>query len=119
GPLDMGKMNNGQHGGHEGHGMHEGHGGHGGATDPRKVPGFPADMMDMMGMLPEADLKKINKPETRGMRENWFAGVEGLHTIVRVLPPELYDQVVSGKGEVEPGASVPGGGAGEMHHHHH
>ncbi len=109
-------------GGHAGHGgsggdmggmQHGGHEGHGGTTGGR-VPGFPADMIDMMGMLPEADLKKINKPETRGMRRNWFAGVEALHTIVRVLPPDLYDKVVSGKGDVEPGASVPGGGPGEM-----
>src|SRR5262249_34433126 len=101
---------------HAGHGDAKGgmqHGGHGAAAGKR-VPRFPADMMDMMGMLPEADLKKVNKPETRGMRRNWFAGVEALHTIVRVLPPDLYDKVVSGKGEVRPGASVPGGGHGEM-----
>jgi hypothetical protein len=48
------------------------------------------------------------------MRRNWFAGVEALHTIVRVLPSELYDQVVSGKGDIPPGASVPGGGPGKM-----
>jgi FtsP/CotA-like multicopper oxidase with cupredoxin domain len=93
---------------HAGHDM-GGHGAMGG-----RVPGFPADMMDMMGMFSEADLKKINKPETRGMRRNWFAGVEALHTIVRVLPTDLYDKVVSGKGDVPPGASVPGGGHGEM-----
>jgi FtsP/CotA-like multicopper oxidase with cupredoxin domain len=88
--------------------------------DPRsKVPGYPQDMMDMHGMLSEADLKKINKPQTRGMRSNWFAGLEALHTVLRVLPPELYDKVVSGKGDIPPGASVPGAGAGEMHHHHH
>jgi hypothetical protein len=55
------------------------------------------------------------------MRRNWFHGIEALHTVVRVLPAELYDKVVSGKGEVPPGASVPGGGEGEMpgmHHHH-
>jgi hypothetical protein len=96
--------------------------GHGAmATNAKKVPGYPADMMDMMGMYSEADLKKLNKPETRGMRRNWFAGIEALHTIVRVLPPELYDKVVTGNGEVAPGASVPGGGEGEMpgmHHHH-
>jgi hypothetical protein len=97
----------GEAGSHAGHDMS-------GMADGKRVPGFPADMMDMMGMLPEADLRKINKPETRGMRRNWFAGVEALHTIVRVLPPDLYDQVVSGKGDVPPGASVPGGGPGEM-----
>jgi FtsP/CotA-like multicopper oxidase with cupredoxin domain len=90
-----------------------GHAGHGGKPGKR-VPGFPADMMDMMGMLSAAELKKINQPPTRGMRRNWFAGVEALHTIVRVLPPDLYDKVVSGEGEVAPGASVPGGGPGEM-----
>jgi hypothetical protein len=89
------------------------HGGHGSPAGMR-VPGFPADMMDMMGMYSAADLQKINKPETRGMRRNWFAGIEALHTIVRVLPPDLYDKVVSGKGDIPPGASVPGGGAGEM-----
>ena len=82
--------------------------------DARKVPGYPADMMDMMGMCSEAEIKKLAKPETRGMRRGWFAGIEALHTIVRVLPPDLYDKVVSGKGDVEPGVSVPGGGHGGM-----
>jgi hypothetical protein len=82
------------------------------------VPGYPQDMMDMHGMHSEADMKKLNGPLTRGMRRDWFAGVEALHTIVRVPPPDLYDRVVSGKGEVKPGESVPGVGGGEMHHHH-
>jgi FtsP/CotA-like multicopper oxidase with cupredoxin domain len=104
-------------------GQHE-HDGHAvpGVADPKKVPGFPADMMDMMGMYSPAEIEKLNKPETRGMRRGWFAGIEALHTIVRVLPPELYDKVVSGTGDVEPGASVPGGGPGELpggHEHHH
>ncbi len=87
----------------------------------KSVPGYPADMMDMPMPYTDEDLKKLNKPETRGMRRNWFHGIEALHTIVRVLPAELYDKVVSGKGEVAPGASVPGGTPGEMpggHHHH-
>src|SRR5262249_53342494 len=78
------------------------------------VPGYPQDMMDMHGMYSEADVKKINKPESRGMRRNWFAGLEALHTVLRVLPPGLYDKVVSGMGDVPPGASVPGGGSGMM-----
>jgi hypothetical protein len=80
----------------------------------RNVPGYPADMMDMMGMYSESEIKKLTKPETRGMRRNWYAGVEALHTIVRVLPSELYDKVMSGEGEIEPGASVPA-----SHEHHH
>ena len=94
---------------HEGHDMKDMPG-----MSGKRVPGFPADMMDMHGMYSQAEINKLNKPETRGMRRNWFMGVEALHTIVRVLPSELYDKVVSGKGEVEPGASVPGGGSGSM-----
>jgi hypothetical protein len=100
---------------------HESHAGHD-MSKMRKVPGFPADMMDMMGMYSESEIKKLNKPETRGMRRNWFAAVEALHTIVRVLPPELYEKVVSGEGDIEPGASVPGGTPGTMpgsHEHGH
>jgi hypothetical protein len=78
------------------------------------VPGYPQDMMDMMGMHPPEHVKKINKPQTRGMRRNWFTGVEALMTVLRVLPPDLYDQVMSGKGEIAPGASTPGAGPGEM-----
>jgi manganese oxidase len=81
----------------------------GNKEDPRyKVPGFPQET-GMMAMMTEAEMAKIDKnPLTRGMRQNWHMGVMGLFTVVRVLPPDLYDKVVSGKGEVLPGASVPG-----------
>jgi len=79
-----------------------------------RVPGYPQDMMDMHGMHPPEHVKKINKPQTRGMRNPWFTGVEALMTVLRILPADLYDKVVSGKGEVAPGASVPGGTPGEM-----
>jgi hypothetical protein len=90
----------------------------------KRVPGYPADMMDMPMTVSEEDLKKLNKPETRGMRRIWFHGIEALHTVVRVLPPDLYDKVVAGKEDIPPGASVPGGTPGELpgasggHHHH-
>jgi hypothetical protein len=43
-----------------------------------------------------------------------------LFTVVRVLPPDLYDKVISGKGEVPPGASVPGSmPAHDMGHRKH
>ena len=92
-------------------GGHEGHGGAG-----TLVPGFPQSMGGMgMEMYTPSQLKKIRRPETRGMRKNWFEGVEGLMTVVRVLPPDLYERVVSGKGEVPDGASVPGAKAGGGH----
>lgn len=83
-------------------------------TQMRKVPGFPADMMDMMNVYSESEIKKLNKPQTRGMRRNWFMGIEALHTVVRVLPPELYDKVVAGEEGIEAGASVPGGTPGVL-----
>ncbi len=80
--------------------------------DGMSVPGFPQDMSGMADYS-AAEMKKLLKPETRGMRNGWAADVEGLSTLVRVLPPDLYDKVMSGKGEVPPGASVPGGGPGK------
>jgi FtsP/CotA-like multicopper oxidase with cupredoxin domain len=77
--------------------------------DPRyKVPGFPQET-GMMVMMSPAEMAKVMKnPLTRGMRPMWPMAVMGLMTVVRVLPPDLYDKVISGKGEVAPGASVPG-----------
>jgi FtsP/CotA-like multicopper oxidase with cupredoxin domain len=77
--------------------------------DPRyKVPAFPQGT-GMMAEMSPAEMAKIKKnPLTRGMRSMWPMGVHGLMTVIRVLPPDLYEKVVSGKGEVAPGASVPG-----------
>jgi FtsP/CotA-like multicopper oxidase with cupredoxin domain len=89
-----------------------------GRDDPRyKVPGFP--QMSGMHVMPSmGELKKIeSNPRARGMRPGWSNGVHGLHTVVRVLPPDLFDRVISAKGEVKPGESVPGGKPVEMHHH--
>jgi FtsP/CotA-like multicopper oxidase with cupredoxin domain len=89
----------------------------------RRVPGSPVGMLDMPAQWTPEQLGKLNKRETRGMRSDWYTGVEGLFTVVRILPPDLFDQVMSGHGEIPPGASIPGGdvvaGSGEAHHHHH
>lgn len=97
-------------------GMAGGHEGHGGPMSGKSVPGFPQDM-SMMDMYTPEQVLKLRKPETRGMRKGWFTGVEGLMSVVRVLPPDLYDKVTSGKGDVPDGASVPGGGPGGEHKH--
>jgi FtsP/CotA-like multicopper oxidase with cupredoxin domain len=92
-----------------------------GKEDPRyQVPGFPQEA-GMMHMMHAAEMAKIkSNPLTRGMRANWPMGVMGLMTVVRVLPPDLFDKVISGKGEVPPGASVPGATPGhDMEHMHH
>ena len=59
-------------------------------------------MMDMPMDISEAKLKKLNKRETRGMRHDWYTGLEGLMTAVRILPPDLYDAVMSGDAPVPP-----------------
>ncbi|MBI2806793.1 MAG: hypothetical protein HYX68_17580 [Planctomycetes bacterium] len=71
-------------------------------------------MMDMHGTYTAAQLAKINKTETLGMRRMWYAGVEALMTVVRVLPPDLYDRVIEGDESIPPGSSVPGGGPGQI-----
>ena len=83
--------------------------------DPRwRRPGFPQDMMSMKAMkYSEEDLRKINKPETRGMRHDWFIATQAMMTVLRVLPDELYEKVVNGTGEVPDGASIPGSGRDE------
>ena len=79
-----------------------------------EVPDYPQDMMEMRGMMMSpAAVRKVNTPLTRGMRRNWPTGVDAMMTVLRVLPDELYEKVISGEGEIEPGASVPGAGPGE------
>lgn len=95
------------------HGRHHGHSG-------RLVPGYPQGMMDMAMGLSEAALKKITgKRETHGMRCDWYTGLQGLMTVVRVLPPDLYDALMIRESEVAPGASIPGSTPSEMTHPHH
>jgi manganese oxidase len=77
-----------------------------------EVPGYPQDMMEMHGMMPSEAMEKVRTPRTRGMRRNWPMGTQAMMTVLRVLPDELYEQVVSGRGEIEPGASTPNAGPG-------
>jgi hypothetical protein len=35
----------------------------------------------------------ITKPETFGLRKEWTASMMGMMTLVRVLPPDLYDEI--------------------------
>jgi FtsP/CotA-like multicopper oxidase with cupredoxin domain len=94
-----------------------------GKLDPLyKIPGYP-QMTGMHAMMSPEQVKKLKaNPLTRGMAPQWFMHLQGLHTVVRVLPEALYNQVVSGKGDIPPGASVPGGkfkGGDHMHHMGH
>lgn len=59
------------------------------ASSGRQVPGYPQDMM-MMSMD-----SAVAKPETFGLAPGWSGGVTGMTTLVRVLPPELYEKVMA------------------------
>ena len=49
----------------------------------------------MKGMEGMEGMDRIEgRPEALGMRPGWSMGVEGLFTVVRVLPPELYDKIM-------------------------
>jgi FtsP/CotA-like multicopper oxidase with cupredoxin domain len=82
-----------------------------GPDDPRgRVPGFPQNMEGGMAMamaMAEDDPRRLAQREARGMRHDW-SHVKGLTTIVRVLPPDLYDKVMSGTEPLPPGSSVFG-----------
>jgi hypothetical protein len=76
--------------------------------DPRyRFPGYP-QMEGMMEPLDKEQIAKLkSKKETSGMHEMWPMGIQGLFTVVRVLPEDLYEQVMAGK-ELPAGVNVPG-----------
>jgi FtsP/CotA-like multicopper oxidase with cupredoxin domain len=54
-------------------------------------------MQDMSGYEGMAGVEQ--RPEAQGMRPGWSMGVEGMTTVLRVLPPELYDKINMQLGE--------------------
>jgi len=73
-------------------------------TDGRfDTPGYPQKMQGMH--MSETAMKTIwARRQVRGMRHNWHMGVHGLMTVIRVLPDDLYEQVMHGDEPVEKGA---------------
>ncbi len=59
------------------------------APDASSVPGFPQDAFMEMGMD-----GAVEKPETMGLAANWTAGMMGMMSMVRVLPPARYQEIV-------------------------
>jgi len=64
------------------------HGTEAGQTPGKLVPGYPQDMLMVMD-------EAVEKPQTYGLRKGWTAAMMGMMTLVRVLPPDLYDKVTS------------------------
>jgi hypothetical protein len=69
------------------------------APDANTVPGFPQDAFMEMGMD-----KAVYRPETYGLPLNWSAGVMGMMSLVRVVPNDLYDKIMTMKaqGQTQP-----------------
>jgi FtsP/CotA-like multicopper oxidase with cupredoxin domain len=63
------------------------------SKDANSVPGFPQDAF-MEGPVMAMD-EVFEKPETHGLRAGWTGFMQGMMTLVRVLPPEQYDHIVS------------------------
>lgn len=80
---------------------HHHHQGGGSAPDARSVPGYPQDMFMAMD-------QEVARPETHGLREGWTGGMMGMMTLLRVLSPERYEEILALK-EVR-GKVAPGGG---------
>ncbi|HEV2799127.1 MAG TPA: copper oxidase [Pyrinomonadaceae bacterium] len=76
----------------------------------KRVPGYPQDMVMFMD-------KEVAKPETYGLPPGWTGSFMGMMTMVRVLPPDLYDEIMRRvrEGIVEP----PQGQAPGGHQHQH
>ena len=62
------------------------------ATNATSVPGFPQDAFMEMVMD-----QAVTKPETFGLVKNWTAGMMGMMSLLRVLPPEQYERIMAMK----------------------
>lgn len=66
-------------------------------------PGYPQKMQGM-SMSQETMQKLWSRKEVRGMRATWPMAVHGLMTVMRVLPDDLYDQVMHSDQPIEKGS---------------
>jgi len=98
------------------------------------VPGYPQIMKGMSAMkmggnqkmnespvddyamkMSMEDMNKItSRRETHGMREGWYKGVKGLFTVLRVLPPELFDKLTKTNEAIPANSSTPWGPGDKM-----
>jgi hypothetical protein len=62
------------------------------SKNANSVPGFPQDaFMESPAMAMDA---MVEKPETHGLRPGWSGYMQGMMTLIRVLPAERYDEIV-------------------------
>jgi manganese oxidase len=78
------------------------------SKDANSVPGFPQDaFMESPAMAMDA---MVEKPETFGLRPGWSGYMQGMMTLIRVLPPERYEEMenLREKRRKNGGAAMPG-----------
>jgi FtsP/CotA-like multicopper oxidase with cupredoxin domain len=63
------------------------------AANAEKVPGFPQDRFMDMSM----DKAAGHAPEFMELPANWSAGMQGMMTLLRVMPPEKYQRYLAAK----------------------
>lgn len=62
------------------------------SKNANSVPGFPQDAyMEGPAMAMDA---MVEKPENNGLRPGWSGFMQGMMTLVRVLPPDQYDHIL-------------------------
>jgi len=61
--------------------------------DANEVPGFPQDAY-MEGPMMNMD-KAVEKPENYSLQAGWTEAMQGMMTIIRVLPPDQYSQMMA------------------------
>jgi FtsP/CotA-like multicopper oxidase with cupredoxin domain len=68
------------------------------ASNAERVPGFPQDgFMDM-----SMDEAGGHAPEFMELPPNWSVGMQGMMTLLRVMPPEKYQRYLSAKEKAQP-----------------
>ena len=78
------------------------------SKDANSVPGFPQDAY--MEGPPMAMDAMVEKPENNGLRPGWSGFMQGMMTLVRVLPPDQYDHIMelrAKQGNKMPGMKMP------------
>ena len=66
------------------------------SEDANSVPGFPQDAF-MEGPVMAMD-EMFQKPENFGLRPGWSGFMQGMMTLVRVLPPDQYNHIMELRG---------------------
>jgi hypothetical protein len=79
------------------------------ASDATKVPGFPQDAFMDMPM----DEVAGNNAEFIDLPRNWSAGMQGMMTLLRVMPPDRYERYLADKRSQAPGPMSHQHGQGE------